>query len=679
MAKTLQSRIVSGTLVLLSGSGLATILALAYSIVIGWFLGPKNFGHATVVYSLLVLLSAISFAFQIVAAKIVAQQTSAETKAAVYRSLHRSAIGCGISVALVLFLFRQGIADYLNLPYSSLIAMLAIAAGFYIPLGARRGYDLGCHRFHRLAMSLVIEGAVRLGGSYALVVAGYGVEGVVAANAVAMAVSYFAMTQRLPAPAPNPLPLRDGIREITQALLFYSGQMIINNCDLVVVKHIFPAQEAGLYAAVGLVGRVIFVLSAAVVNSTFPIVAGTRAEERKDLRLIATPLLLVLGIGSFVALVMWMAPPALWTTILGPGFHITGKYDIPYLSALYALKTVVYSISAVVITFEMAHKIANTSWVQLLFSGMMIAGIYQFHASLHQVIMVQLAVLSALFVVVAITFLIDALTASDIPEPAPDRLPVSLLRPATENEVIAEFLNSDLNHPDFRDLDNAHGHLSEPNQHHADAVAKRHALLLAKRRSLWEELPSQTEWHEVKVNEDALDLIRMFPRSHWRKLARGDYSVVRVTEGFRTGRRALDDRFLSKMAALGEQLSLGQGKFGTVILLGINEHGPLTVLDGNHRLVAALLSSPAKLSKLRFMCGFSPQMTECCWYKTNPATLIRYGRHILARAVRDPKAEIERIFGDYSEVTQNSLKYPQSGSGPAGSLARLAESNDVQP
>ena len=150
--------------------------------------------------------------------------------------------------------------------------------------------------------------------------------------------------------------------------------------------------------------------------------AGTRAEERKDLRLIATPLLLVLGIGSLVALAMWIAPPALWTTILGPGFQIAGKYDIPYLSALYALKTVVYSISAVVITFEMAHKIANTSWVQLLFSGMMIAGIYQFHSSLHQVIMVQLAVLSALFVVVAITFLIDALATSKIPLPAPNCL-----------------------------------------------------------------------------------------------------------------------------------------------------------------------------------------------------------------------------------------------------------------
>ena len=130
--------------------------------------------------------------------------------------------------------------------------------------------------------------------------------------------------------------------------------------------------------------------------------------------------------------------------------------------------------------------------------------------------MVQLAVLSALFVVVAIPFLLDPQITSKIPLPTPHCLPVRLLRPVTENEVIAEFLNSDLNHPDFRAPNKAHGLKSETNQHRADAIAKRRALLLAKRRSLWEELPTKTEWHEVKVNEDALDLIRTFPRSHWR-------------------------------------------------------------------------------------------------------------------------------------------------------------------
>lgn len=106
MARTLQSRIVSGTMVLLSGSTLATILSLVYNIVIGWFLGPKNFGHATVVYSLLVLLSAVSFAFQIVTSKVVAQQSSPQTKAQIYRSLHRSAVLCGIFVAVVLEIGR---------------------------------------------------------------------------------------------------------------------------------------------------------------------------------------------------------------------------------------------------------------------------------------------------------------------------------------------------------------------------------------------------------------------------------------------------------------------------------------------------------------------------------------------------------------------------------------------
>lgn len=666
-------------MVLLSGSTLATILSLAYNVVIGWFLGPKSFGHATVVYSLLVLLSAVSFAFQIVAAKVVAQQSCPEAKAEVYRDFHRSALGCGLFVALVLYLFRQGIADYLNLPDSALIAMLAIAAGFYIPLGARRGYDQGSYRFHRLAMSLVIEGAVRLGGSYLLVLGGYGVRGVVAANAVAMGVSYFAMTPKLTPRVPNPLRFSDGVRELAQALLFYSGQMLINNCDLVVVKHVFPAKEAGLYAAIGLVGRVIFVLSAAVVNSTFPIVAGTRAEERKDLRVIATSLSLVLGMGCAAALAMWIAPAGLWTTLLGPGFEIAGPQNIPHLSSLYALKTTAYSISAVVITFEMSYKIANTSWVQLLFSGGLIAAIYQFHSSLHQVIMVQLAVLSALFVVVAIPFLIDALGTSSIPEMLPESCPVVPLRPVTENEVIAEFLNSDLNHPEFRNPIQSQGVGTASERHHAEAIARRHALLLAKRRSLWEELPAQTEWHEVTINEEGLDLIRVFPRSQWRKLARGNFSVVRVTQVLRTGAPALDERFLTKISALKDQIAQGDEQFGTVILLGVDQRGPLTVLDGNHRLVAALLSSRGGLSKLRFMCGFSPQMTECCWYRTTPATLLRYGKHIVARAIRDPGAELKRIFGDYSELPPHPAGPPHIGDAPAASLIRLGRSNDVQP
>jgi len=100
----------------------------------------------------------------------------------------------------------------------------------------------------------------------------------------------------------------------------------------------------------------------------FPLVAGTKEEERKDLKVIATSLLLVVGTGTALAIGLAVAPAWLWTRFFGPGFDIAGRYNLPYLLALYAVTTIIYSLSVVIITFEMSYKIANTSWVQLAFT-----------------------------------------------------------------------------------------------------------------------------------------------------------------------------------------------------------------------------------------------------------------------------------------------------------------------
>ncbi|MGA8044193.1 MAG: hypothetical protein WCA37_15455, partial [Terracidiphilus sp.] len=71
---------------------------------------------------------------------------------------------------------------------------------------------------------------------------------------------------------------------------------------------------------------------------------------------------------------------------------------------------------------------------------------------------------------------------------------------------------------------------------------------------------------------------------------------------------------------------------------------PLTVLDGNHRLAAAMVASPNRLEKLRFVCGLSPRMSECCWYNTNLVTLFRYARNMLALARRNPANELALLL-----------------------------------
>lgn len=643
--KSLQARMVSGSMILLTGSGLATAINLAYNIAVARFLGPKGFGHATAVYTILTLISAVTLSFQLISAKIVAQQKSPEGKYAVYRGFHQGAWVCGIVVALLLVLFQNAISDYLNLFSPILVDLMAIGVAFYIPLGTRRGYIQGAYGFRGLATNLVLEGAVRLGGSVLLIWLGLDVRGVIGANSAAVAVAYLAIAPKRTARIPNPFRLFHAFREMSQALVFFSGQVLINNCDIMLVQHFFSSTEAGLYAAVAMVGRVIFAFSSAVVNSMFPLVAGTRDEERKDLKVIATSLLLVLSIGCILAIGLRITPAWLWTDFFGAKFAITGRYGLPYLLSLYAITTVVYSLSVVFITYEMSYKIANTSWVQLAFSGILIAGICRYHSSLRQVILVQLVLMAVLLVMVALPFLINSLTNPKVALKHVASPPLRLIRRVSEDEVIAEFLKTDFNDPAFREYQKTLLDLVfKPDLENASENAKRRALFFIRHGSLWNELPRETEWYELELRTEDLEKIRVFPRAQWRRLARGDFSITEIIERMRARDYLVDASFWSKIAGIRERLLQEKPCFGPVILIGANETGPLTVLDGNHRLVAAILSSPNKMQSLRFLCGLSPRMTQCCWYNTNLITLLRYGKNVLTQVVRDPQDELARLL-----------------------------------
>jgi O-antigen/teichoic acid export membrane protein len=646
-SKTLQARVLSGSFVLLTGSGLVTGINFAYNIAVARFLGPTGFGHATAVYTLLILISAVTLSFQIVSAKVVAQQSSLEGKSTAYRGFHRSAWKCGITIAFLLLLLQKTIASYLNLPSPILVVLLAVGVAFYVPLGSRRGFIQGAYGFDRLATNLVLEGLVRLGGSLLFIGLGFGVRGVIAANAAGVAVAYLAAAPKLAPAVPNELHVPDAFREALQAIVFFAGQVLINNCDIVVVKHFFPPTSAGLYAAVALVGRVVFAFSSAVINTMFPVMAGTRSEQRKDHSVLVTSLLLVLGIGSVVGLGLRLAPAGIWTTLFGSQFAIAGRYGLPYLLALYAATTVLYCLSVVIIAYEMSYKIANTSWLQLAFSGVLIAGICRYHSSLQEVIWIQFVLMLALLIVLAVPFLWRTLISPEDVRIQLSARRIRIIRRVSEDEVVAEFLKSDFENVAFEDYQESLRELvMNPHLEDAGENAKRRALLFIRHLPLWRELPRGTEWFEVEIRPADLGQIRVFPRAMWRKLARGNFALTEVAERIRAyrGHDIAVTAFLSKIAALRDWLGRDAKAPGAVLLIGLNESEPLTVLDGNHRLVAATLTSAAAMQKLRFLCGLSPKMTECCWYETNLATLCRYGANRLTNLIHDPQAELDRLL-----------------------------------
>jgi O-antigen/teichoic acid export membrane protein len=641
-AKKMRQKLLGGSLTLLAGSGLVGVTNLVYNVVTARMLGPTGFAHATAVYTLLMLASAITLSFQVVCAKYVASHETVEEKNAIFAALHFRAWIAGIALSLSLFIFNRAITSYLNLPDPTLLSLLAFGTAFYIPLGVRRGYVQGIHAFSSLAINFMLEGVVRLGGAYLLMWLGLGVRGAVLASVIAVIASYF-----LARPSPGwralsvhgiPIAFGEGV----QAIVFFSGQVVINNFDIVLVKHFFVPEQAGIYAAVSLVGRLVNMCAWSVVNTMFPVAAAARQSDREARPVLFLSLGLVFLILSVLILGLWAIPSFLWRTLFGSHFELGNYGGLAALLILYAVTTGIYSLSSVMITYEMSRKIANTSWAQLAFSGAVVVGICVFHQTLRQVILVQLILMVILLVMVALPLLRREIAPA---EDIRNYSGLSILRSLSEHEAIAEFLRSEFHHPEFEEYRNEFARLvnhPDLNSHRENAV--RRALLFLRRGAMWRELPDDTQWFEVKLTRSDLARIRFFPRAQWRRMAEGSYYVTDMVESLRVKwQESPEDEFFRKLDRITASVQ-NSFEHPTVLLIGIDDCSPLTILDGNHRMAAAVLAQPpADLDRLTFICGLSPAMTRCCWYRTNVNTLSRYLTNLLRHIFYDPESDIGRF------------------------------------
>lgn len=406
------SRVLSGSLVMLLGSAMVSLFNFGYNVSMARLLGPAQFGHVSAVATLLMLGSAATLSFQMVCAKFVARNQTSFGKRHVYRSLMNKAAIAGLLVGASIALAGGPIASLLRLPSHWLLVFLGVALAFAIPLGVKRGGLQGLCAFPSLATNFVTESAVKLALALVLVWAGYGIFGAVGAIACGAIVAFGITYVRFPGEPQNTECIPASFREGIQATVFFVGQVVINNIDILLVKYFFDPAEAGMYAGVALFGRLLYFAAWNVISAMFPISAAAAPDEKPG-RVLVTPLLLVLGMSVLYVGVLAFLPNVLLDFILGRSFAAAGS-----LLSLYATASGLYSIAVVLMAYEMSRKIANTGWLQLVFSGLLIVGISLFHNTLQEVIRVQIVLMSALLLLVSFPFLRTWKTSARLSEAA---------------------------------------------------------------------------------------------------------------------------------------------------------------------------------------------------------------------------------------------------------------------
>ena len=187
------------------------------------------------------------------------------------------------------------------------------------------------------------------------------------------------------------------------------------------------------------------------------------------------------------------------------------------------------------------------------------------------------------------------------------------LQRVTEAKVVSEYLQNEFYQSEFHESRERFENLVlRPDLKDSKENELRLELLL-RRRPVWNELPHDMQWWQVRIDPADLDRIYVLARREWKRIANGSLLLKDVTSRIRSGyfsgesvRKVQDMSYCLRRAA--------DGSF--VVLIAPSEDKPLIILEGNHRLVAACLMSAEPISQLPFqiIAGFSSQMNACCCY-----------------------------------------------------------------
>jgi hypothetical protein len=251
------------------------------------------------------------------------------------------------------------------------------------------------------------------------------------------------------------------------------------------------------------------------------------------------------------------------------------------------------------------------------------------------------------------------------------------IRRVTESEVIAEFLKNEFYEEEYhRDREKYAHVVVDANLSDETENGVRRALLFRRRGHMWRELPNDTQWWEVELEASDLARMRVFPRAQWRRVSTGSFLLIDIVERIRqrhlAGKR---DEFITKIQSLAYRLRFSCDH-SSVLLIGVDENAPLTIIEGNHRATAAMLASPDVLrTRFRVFCGLSPNMDQSCWYRTNLGNLWRYFKNRARHLLYDPDTDLERVVQQPAPVLNSAKVLAEAVSGTKA----VPESKGIEP
>lgn len=392
--------------------GIITLVAITFvnalnyglNLILGRWLGPEGFAEASILATMVLILSFVGVAIQITAAKEVALRTDGTSQRDQFLKWYESRVmKVGLIVGGVVLLASPWISSFLQM--RSLIPAIIVFLGipFYFGLSGRRGYFQGAQSFMTFSMTFIVETVTRLIITILTIYLALQYAPEYAIHGVALGFLLSFIATYLYTRLKHKITLEFGEiadvipREIYVFLasigVYELSQILINNCDVLLVKHYFDEYQAGIYAAIALVGRMVYFGTWTIVTLLFPKVIEKEKKGESHTGLFYGSLLIVGVCGLFITGACYWQGTLIMTLLFGDAFA-----DASSLLWTYALSTTIFACANVFAYYYMSLDKYLPVALSLLIGIAQLVCIAFYHENLGQVIEVQIVGMSVLLV-----------------------------------------------------------------------------------------------------------------------------------------------------------------------------------------------------------------------------------------------------------------------------------------
>jgi O-antigen/teichoic acid export membrane protein len=375
-----------------------------YNLVLGRLLGPAQFADAAVLITFLLVLSFIAMTYQLVTAKF-----SVLLDNSVFRNfitiVYKQAFIVGVVLGLLIIVFAEQLMALFNTSSSTMFMIFGCGVPLYFLMSVNRGAFQGKKAYKSLSITYQAEMLSRLLITIGLIL----VFNIQSSAVIAVGILLSFVFGLFPFKAKQ-LSFKKTValeskysKQIKNFFLltaFYElTQIIINNSDILLVKHYFDPYEAGLYASLALIGRIVYFIAWMFVMLLLPAVVELK-KEGKETASVLFKYVGYIAVISIVIVVTCVSFPELIINLLFGEQYVT----MAPLLWKYAIATSMFAISNIFAYYYLSLD----KYVPVIISGVfgmlqMVLVIF-YHDSLEQVVHMQIVAMALLLAIQLVFF-----------------------------------------------------------------------------------------------------------------------------------------------------------------------------------------------------------------------------------------------------------------------------------